>query len=34
MLKHIRHVPGDIELSVPVEPPTVVPVPRMHGAGD
>jgi cytochrome d ubiquinol oxidase subunit I len=34
MLKHMRHVPGDVELSAPVEPPTVVPVPRMHGAGD
>jgi cytochrome d ubiquinol oxidase subunit I len=34
MLKHIRHVPGDVELAAPVEPPTVTPLPQMHGAGD
>jgi len=34
MLKHITHVPGDIETAAPVEPPVITPLPRMHGAGD
>jgi hypothetical protein len=34
MIKHIAHVPGDTEMPAPVEPPTAVPVPHMHGAGD